>query len=84
MYLYAVFVSIDSSKIYLDRPNLILLQITSFRFYSNASDNSDNVSTFVYHLIFGWFGVIWEIRNEITKSVERFEDLTGFHNVQTY
>ena len=26
--------------------------------------------------------MIWEIRNEITKSVERFEDLTDFHNVR--
>ena len=34
--------------------------------------------------IFGCFGVNWEIRNEITKSVERFEELTDFHNVQTY
>ena len=32
----------------------------------------------------GHFGKIWELRNEITKSEERFEDLTDFQNVQTY
>ena len=34
--------------------------------------------------IFGHFGKIWELRNEITKSEEICEDLTDFQNVQTY
>ena len=32
----------------------------------------------------GHFGKIWELRNEITKSEERLEDITDFQNVQTY
>ena len=35
--------------------------------------NSENSVSFT---TFGCFGVIWDIWNEITKSIERFEDLT--------
>ena len=73
----------DANKTHFHNKGFALSLVLKVRFFETR--NWPIQTTFqVSFTIFGCFGVIWEIRNEITKSVERFEDLTDFHNVQTY